>query len=82
MLCNILDKNTELQIKEKCSCKLNHAQCNLSKCAAKVVSLQPSCTYVYIKRGSGVLSDIFVTWDGATLKFESSNLIAEKAKLC
>jgi len=26
---------------------------------------------------SGVLSDIFVTWDGATLKFESSNQVAE-----
>ena len=25
---------------------------------------------------SGVLSDIFVTWDGATIKFESSNQIA------
>ena len=23
-----------------------------------------------VKRGSGVLSDIFVTWDGATLDFE------------
>ena len=34
-----------------------HAQCNLSKCTAKVVSLEPSRTYVY--KGSGVLSDIF-----------------------
>ena len=24
----------------------------------------------------------FVTWDGATLKFDSSNLIAEKENLC
>jgi len=43
--------------------------------------VEPSRTYVYKELGSGVLSDIFVTWDKATLKFESSNLIAEKAKL-
>ena len=59
-----------------------HMQCNLSKCTAKVVSVEPSRTYVYKELGSGVLSDIFVTWDGATLKFEGSNLIAEKPKLC
>ena len=29
------------------------------------------------KKGSNVVSDIFVTWDGATLEFENSNLIAE-----
>ena len=28
-------------------------------------------------RGSGVLSDIFVTLDGATLKFETSNQITD-----
>ena len=38
--------------------------------------------YLCVQRGLGVLSDTFVTWDGATLTFESSNLIAEKAKLC
>ena len=52
---------------------MNHAQCNLSKCTAKVVSLEPSRTYVY-KEG--------LIQDGATLNLESSNLIAEKAKLC
>ena len=77
-----LIRTLSCSIKEKCSCKLNHAQCNLSKCTAKVVSVEPSCTYVYKELGSGVPSDIFVTWDGATLKFESSSLIAEKAKLC
>ena len=25
----------------------------------------------------GLMSDIFVTWDGATLEFENSNLITE-----
>ena len=33
----------------------------------------PAC----IERESGVVSDIFVTWDGATPEFESSNQIAE-----
>ena len=36
---------------------------------------------MYKELESGVLSDIFVTWDGATLKFEGSNLIAEKIML-
>ena len=30
-----------------------------------------------IKKRSNVVSDVFVTWDGATLEFENSNLIAE-----
>ena len=63
--------------KEKCSCKLNRAQCNLLKCTAKVVSVEPSRTYVYKEVRSGVLSDIFVTWAEPLY-----NLIAEKAKLC
>ena len=40
------------------------------------VVLRPNL-HVYVQRGSGVLSDIFVTWDRATLEFESSNQFAE-----
>ena len=43
--------------------------------------MEPSHTYVYKELGSGVLGDTFVTLDRATLKFESSNLIAEKANI-
>ena len=32
---------------------------------------------LHIKGVSGVLSDIFDTWDGATLDFENSSRIAE-----
>ena len=38
-----------------------------------------SCPNVYVRvsKGSHVLSDNLVTWDGANLKFESCNQIAE-----
>jgi len=53
MLCNILTRMLNCSIhwpfseKTACSCKLNHAQSNLSKCTAKVVSLEASRSYVY-----------------------------------
>ena len=45
-------------------------------CARKS-SLVSKPSRIYVYKGVCVLCDIFVTWDGATLEFESFNRIAE-----